>query len=1042
MDQPAPNSSRASTERFLPLLLSVLALVMYGVTLSPAPFPGLPAQALVEQLWLAPPVPVLSPVWGMVVRILDRMPFLTVAAWTGWFSAGCGAACVGLTAWLMLRVRYRGLSVDDRIDRAQREAEARILSAGVAGLYMACCIPFWVAATRSLPATFHMLMLIAAAGWYSLYQREGKIRQLAALGLLYGVGMTEFATFLLYLPVALFLVLRDEYRNGVLKDWRRHFALGGGGLTGLSLYLVHAGWRVAQGNGDTFTHVLAQTLREQAAGILMVRFNTGFIALMFLATVPWLMIFVLSRRSPWFYDLDQILVRFVFLYALLAVLYNAPFAFWNFLGIRYLMLTPHLLVAACTGYMAGECWILGGCLLPSDASVWRRIVRWSCRWLARAMPALVLLGGALNWRTANAREGADIYAAVLEILDRMETRDLLFTNGVLDDLLRLAARERKQPLKIINVQQMNSPVYLQQLVGDFEDESIRKALKEGKLPLFFDELLQPEAGLARVAILDMPDGFRPYGHLIPDALLYRLVPDSREEDVAVIAARQRGFQERMMAVADRLVPEGNPVHLYHRILLAQAAKIANNLGVMQAEAGDFAGAAEDFRRALEMDAENLSARMNRMEIARRQGSPDLEAWEAEWTEWLNRGWETRWGLSMHHGYLWNAGEWMKRGHAWAGSGSPTAQEGSRRRDPVADLREAEIRQLLDQVYDRWGKPEIDEILCRNRLLKNGRDAGALRNLLILSMGRNDLDAAAAYAAEAAAVGLDESLLAFDRAMMMVRLEGRERAVDALKTLVKENPSLDQAWLAIGLLTDPSTAANRQAMGYLLNMPAGNPGFQLALAWIHMGRAEWTLAHEELEAVVRVDPQSRIAWELMYVLGQIQDNSRLVQASQQALLGHQPDHPLQILQTVLPLIQDHQWNDAEMRLRSALRRDRHPELLNALGNLIAEQGGDWAEAMALIDEALLKQPFNPRFRCARGELNRKAGRTDEAEKDLQSVLELIPGHSLALLMLAEYSLDQGEVRRASEYLQALTEVEPNLRPEHRVRLQMLEKAIHP
>ena len=66
----------------------------------------------------------------------------------------------------------------------------------------------------------------------------------------------------------------------------------------------------------------------------------------------------------------------------------------------------------------------------------------------------------------------------------------------------MAARERKQPLKIINVQQMNSPVYLQQMVGDFEDEPIRQALKEGKLPLFFDELLQPEAGLARELGLD------------------------------------------------------------------------------------------------------------------------------------------------------------------------------------------------------------------------------------------------------------------------------------------------------------------------------------------------------------------------------------------------------------------------------------------------------------------------------------------------------------------------------------------------------------
>ena len=328
------------------------------------------------------------------------------------------------------------------------------------------------------------------------------------------------------------------------------------------------------------------------------------------------------------------------------------------------------------------------------------------------------------------------------------------------------------------------------------------------------------------------------------------------------------------------------------------------------------------------------------------------------------------------------------------------------------------------------------------MLKNDRDTGALRDLLILAIRRGEMDVAEAYATEAAAAGLDEQLLAFDRAMMSYRREGRARAVEAIKGLVKENPALSQAWLALGLLSDRESEESRQAMGKLQNLPAGNPGFHLALAWLHMDRGEWVRAHEELEVAVRVDAKSRIAWELMYVIGQIQENPRLVQASRQALLGNQPDHPLQILQTVLPLIQDHQWDDAETRLRSALRRERHPELLNALGNLIAEQGGDFEEAMALIDEALLKQPFNPRFRCARGELNRKAGRLDDAERDLQAVLERIPGHSLALLMLAEYNLDRGEIRRAREYVRALTEVEAALSPEHRARLRMLDKAIHP
>ncbi len=624
----------------------------------------------------------------------------------------------------------------------------------------------------------------------------------------------------------------------------------------------------------------------------------------------------------------------------------------------------------------------------------------------------------------------------------MGERDILFTDGLLDDVIRLAARERRQPLTILDVNKMDSPMYQKQQATQFSEAPVRDALAEGRIQAFLEALLQTETGGARVAILDMPDGFRPFGHLVPDALLYRLETDFSDKDLAAVAAGQRVFQEKMERLAARRVPKGNPLHGYHRVLLAQASKLANNLGVMQAEAACLEDAAGSFRRALGMDPENLSARMNLMEVARRQGWPEWSTMEQDWPEWLNRGWSFRWALSMRYGYLWNAREWMKRGQAWAGSGMAMAVEGSRRREPVVDLREVERVQMIEQAYGQWGESEIDETQCRKRLLQNDRDRHALRALFILSLIRNDMEAAEAYLLEAAETGLDADLLAFDRAMLAYGREGREAAIHALKELVRENPSMDRGWLALALLSERPTATNRQAMKHLQNLPDGDVVFHTTVAWLRMAHGEWETARKVLEAAVHIQPRDRMTWEWMYILGQVQGSDRLVQTSRQTLVSGKPGHPLQVIQDLFPLIRDRNWEAVESVLREALRKERHPELLNALGNLVAERGGNVSEAVAMVEEALVRQPFNPRFRCARAELMRKAGNMEEAIRDVQSVLELLPGDPLALLMMAEYQLGRGQRDQVDECMRALEARESSLSPEHRFRMRMLRKAIQP
>lgn len=1046
MDQRASGSRLFCAEFLIAFGMAGAALLLYLATLSRSLFPGLPARQLIEHLALDGSLPVLDLFWGMAVRWFDRLPGNTLSGWLSLFSAVCGAACVGLTVGLMSRVRYRGLSVDAPPRRAVDAARARRLSAWVAGLYLACSIPFWVASTRTLPATFYLLLLLLAAGLFSQYQQAGKIRYLAALGFLYGLGITVFATFLLYLPVAVFLVMRDLLKNRNMADGRRHLAFWGCLLAGLLLYPLQAGWLAhrfaALGQASSLWLIWGRMIQEQMAGLFLVRLNRGFIALMVLAIVPWMMIFCLSRRSPWFYDLDQILVRFVFMAGLLAVLYNAPFAFWNFLGIHYLMLTPHLLLAACCGYVTGEFWILGGCPLPTDAKPIRKIVRGASRVLAVLMPGLVLAGGVYNWPVTNARSADGIHEAVFEILDRVKDRDILLTNGVLDDMLRLAARDRRQKLVVLNVQQMDSPIYLRRMAAQFPDPAQQTALQRGDLNGFLDELLLTDPGLARTAVLGMADVFRPYGHLVPDALIYRLVPDIRQLDLAALAGSQRGFQEMMARMQAQPLTERNLVWPYRQYLLDQAATMANNLGVLQAAEGDFSGATDSFRAALRINSENLSAWMNLQEMARAGDLPEWETMEAEWPEQMQRGRSTHWALSVRHGYLWNADEWVQRGYVWALSGIPAVPAGYYRRSSPADLDEVAQRQFLDLVYGPWKDTGRNEFIAHSQMIGNERNTAALMELCRLAIRRNHLEVAEAYILEALRVGLDERDVAFERVMITFRRAGKEEALAGLQVLVRDDPADFRAWLALALLTGKGSALNRRAMSRIMDLDPDDTASRMAVAWLYMSQRKWDQAEAVLEAAAHSEPHNLHMLELMFVLAQIRNNPRWVQATRRELLERDRDHPLRTIQAVAGLIQEEDWAAAEARLRNALRRKRNPDLLYALANIILERDGDLDEARALIDEALVRQPFNPAFQCARSELNRQAGRFKEAEKELISVLWGIPEYTPAWLLLGELYLEQGNTDKIRKVVRMLSPRRVDLSLTERDQLERLEKAARP
>lgn len=1003
------------------LFLFVASLAVYLASMSWTAFPGLPTQSLLVHLKLESAPSVLDMLWGWGVRLADRLPGLSVAGWMGLFSAVCGAASVGLLGMLMTRVAYL-IRNEPGHSSFVREAQARRLSGLVAGLYLMCSIPFWVVSTRSLPGSFHVLWLLLAAWAFSQYQLWGARRYLFYLGLLYGAGITEFSTFLLFLPLSVFLVAREMFRWHAIRDWRRHLILWSGLLLGLALYGFNAVVLYHQGLPNALYaspgQALLQIWKDQATLITLVRYSPGFFVVLFFSLAPWLTLFTMSRRSPWFYEWGQIFVRLIFVWGLMAALYNASFAPWNLMGMHFLVVTPSVLMAVGMGYMAGEFWVLGEKHLLLDFWRIKRVGRWlSSLFALGVLPLAILAGGVRNWPEADGRHGEIINTTAMEVLDRLEGPTIVFSAGVLDDALRIAIRERWAPVILFSMPRASSPVYLKQLSARFTEESLRQPLARGNFDLFLDNLMMSDQGPASTVVIDLPDLFRGYGHLLPDGFFHRIqVEAPSQAEVAARVADQRPFWSRMVEVADRLPPPQNPAHLYQKFLCLMVSRIANNLGVVQAESGDIEGALDTFRIAWRLFPENASALLNLLGTAHRLDQPDVEDIEQAWAERQEEMRGDRWALASQYGHVWEARQWLRRGWVWALSGVPTPEPGARYAPPEPEAEEVDGQVLLfDKALLQWGVSQRDEGHLRALLMRDPRNTEVLLSLCRLALRRHDFDAAEAYIQEALGVGLPESALLFERAMAAYLRGQPEEAVAQLRVLSHKAPGDVRIWVALILLTDADDPLNDLAIRTLRNHHSANAATHIVMGSVYMARSQWNAARVQLEKAVGLDARNQQAWELLMTVAQEINNPRLMQAANRALVARDPSHYLQFQNRGVAHYQNGELEEAEKVFREGIRQRRHPALLNNLAHVINKRGGNRNEALSMVNEAIRRQPGTPSMLNTRAEILMDMGRLPEARLDVLDSLRRHGRNMDPLLNLIVRYQETGDSRQARTLL---------------------------
>lgn len=1028
----------------IPALVALASLGLYLATLSRGVFPGAPAKHLVWHLHLDAFPTLLDPVWGWLLRACDRMG--DVALWSGVLSAVCGALCVFLLAALMTRVRY---TVHEKEDPAEvaREGQARCLAGAVSGMALAVSIPFWIHATRSMPGTFHLLLLLLATWLFSEYQRNGKTETLYLFGFLYGIGIPEFATFILFAPLAAVLVARAMLQRASFR-WSTMVGTALCALPGMILlYLLNANY-LWNADPSIPVHPLYTSLPAVLWRVLVEQWRliagAPMVILLFAMTaLPWMILFLIrSKKAAWRYNAWQTLLRLAVLAAALAAVFNTPFSPWHFFGMAFPLVTPYLVLAVCAGAVAGEFWVMGQPREHRAVGIGQPL-RSVCGFLALALPAALAAAGFLNLPVASGRAAVPVQRVVERAVQTLDGRDLMLSAGVLDDCLRVEAHARRIPLRVVSLPVADSEAYRDFLSGQVFTEPRQRALLQVGFSAFIQDYLANDAHLVRTTSLDASDLLREFGYLVPDGLAYGAVPtpDRADWDL-VLNERLPAFRAEMETLQAAGTDARNPVRGYEQYILRIASKTFNNVGFARVEAGDKDGAVPFFETARALYPDNISALLNLLTLARDANSPTLEALEADWNALRERGLNNRvmWSLGSLYGYVHNAGYLVRNGMMWAVSGRPKMAEAELRRAAGGQAVDPAAKAFLARAFLAAGDRETSARYFGEALEDKPGDATARLKLAEIAMSEGDLDAAREHLDVLRKAGVPEEALAFDSIVLDYLSGDADGAVMALRERTASHKQDVRAWAFLAYLTgdgsDPDTY--ERALKAVKSLRGASTETRLMLAELYAKRHEWADARTELDQVLRLNPRLVKAWEMLVSVDFGERKRDLAEDHVRALLTLDPGNHEGNLMLGSFQYERGQYSLAAASYRTALEAKRTPLALNDLAYiLIGEE--NFAEAESLIDEACAMDPNNPLLLSTRGELYLRTGRLDEAESDIQQVLSVLPDNLQMKLLSAELYRARNQTGAARELLEELRGRIHEFAPAEQARLQDLLRA---
>lgn len=1014
-------------QRYIALGIFLLSLLVYFLTSARQASPVISADLLVGHFGLTPFQPMSHPVWGLAARLVHAVAGSAAVRVLNLFSVLCASAVLAVLFLLMTRwTQHRMLHGSGARDLIR---SARTMSGLTACAVLAVAPPFWLIATRAYFAAFDLLLLLCAVYLLFSILEKPTLRKVYGFALLWGVGTTEFATFIVLSPFAAVVLIYAMWRGKLLRFKYLLLAALLYAL-GLCVYLLEA-WRYTMTPAyewrefGSYFKVLWFLWRDQYFALTRSVAPVGWLLILVVTVLPWFILVMMPMRRPGGHmPLGNYLLLLVLSVIALVLLFNVNPAPWRMAGVRPLLFTPYVFFAAWAGHLAGIWYSL--LINPSRRTqTLRRMLRPVFLLL---LAVLVLSSAWRTWPEISPRPGDAFHVMVQRMMKPLAGRKWILSDGYMDNNLLLAADAQHAPVRIINPRLSRHDAYLKYLASMFENERMKKLAMIGLPPLlneWFNENPAVTGQVATVASADqwVSGGYVPY----PAHGLFFGTKALDELDA------DRLYQENLqfvneLATALHAAPKRNVGQGYAGLGSMHLSKIQNNTGVLLEDMGNTDQAFAAYQRAREVNTNNISALMNMLALAMNEDRPEKEQLQQEFDE-LTENLSTRmgiWALSQTCGYVRNPGVYAQRGMAWALSGKPRLAINEISRAMELGGSSPRLQNILAALYFQADMDTESESTFMGILEEHPEDASALLGLARIAMRRNDFSTARSYLQRIKELGHDTVQIRMEEAVLEALAGNPDRALSVFEHIVDRDPKNMRAWGALALLAaeQRNEALTDQAVAALAGNLERRPGLGIILAYVEMNRENYPKAREFLEGVLARQPGNRQALDMVLRIDLSGRRMDKAETHAEQMLRLDPRHAFANYVMGTIMYNRGQYALAEQFIRVSLLRDEDPRALNDLAWLLQQRGAD-EEALRMIEKSLQIDNRNPSSWDTYGVILIKLGRLQDAEEAVSLALSQEPGNPGYVLHMAQILEKKNLPDKALELIQPLMNREADI-----------------
>ena len=1044
----------AAWKRKLDLLVSLCIIgfvtVVYLLTLSTGVFPGQSASLMATFTGIEPQIAPFHPIWGAIVGFIGKMGTVGMALRLNVFSMIVAIACVGMLYYIVSPVLF--LAFDTQMVESKTAVKASVIGGALASLSLAFCVPFWMTATRLHFQVFDLFLILLLTHIFLAYVRTKFSPLIFLLALLFGISIVECLSIATFAPLFVFYSFGIWIRENKVTSSKIFGSLFFF-ILGLSFCLLVARRfflteDITLRNYSGYWPIVTRMVLDQIHLFKAAIPELGWVFVVVCVVLPWLATLAIAVRAL----NEKREVSFICFHVALtaiaiATVTNTPISRWgiemaNPQGVFPVFL--YTMTAMVTGYVAAYWYTqVANRKFLLKAELKRPEVKASI-WCGYAFGCLlvvvVALSTVINAFEANGKRGNFADECAKEFLSHLEGREWLITDGMFDNHLRLAAAEKGQTLKLIELQKNDNPIYLRQLRKMVEtdpefDKYDRVRLMNSvdlNVMSFVQDWIACDSNIVdHIAIMNAPDIFVGAGFTVaPNYFCFIGVRDPETIKNEPVLEKYGEFWKRMQRTLAKSRGLNDVVAGYRAEVRRQVGFVANNAGVMLEDFGRDEEAYQVYNIVRQIDPENVSALLNRKEILTRKQKENFHAEDmADVDKELHdfiAGMQYKlsiWSLSRFYGYVRSPVLFAEQGFAWALSGQPgialagleyaanmatTLAARTRTKEAIADV-------LMKQNDDDKSEEIFNDILDEDP----GNERALLGNARI-NINRGSFDKAREWLAKAKDAGVDNASLAIESAALDMAANRPADARIKLTEVTELQPRNLQAlgMLAVAMvqmgdydevekkvLPKMESVAGGTANNYLVLITRG----QLAFA---KGKDHYESARDAFEQAAKIRPGLPVLleWILRLDFALVDKNAAEDHARQLLRIDRNNSFANYIMGSLM--LERGNTEKAEDYLRRSASTSTTPEALNDLAELLRKTGNK-SEAETQIRAAIEMSPNFYVLHDTLGGILADLDRLDEAEAAFDEALKLYDGDWRVHLNKAKLLFRKGNFVQARE-----------------------------